>query len=171
LLDASDHVRGTLVATGGPQPATFWLPLAEPTLRWPAVLERLLRAPETPPSPRDVALRHGPVHIVPIRGGGAAYVQSTYAWRTDGAPTVARVAVHGAGPSRDSVALGTTLSDALGVHPDSGATRTPVTPTDFRARVGELYSAMRDAMRRGDWPAFGKAYDELGKLLRLPAPK
>jgi hypothetical protein len=30
-----------------------------------------------------------------------------------------------------------------------------------------LYAAMRDALRRADWPAFGEAYEELGRLLRL----
>jgi len=156
---------------GGPQPATYWYPFSEPALRWPAVLERLLRVPETPQPPRDVSLRRGPVHVVPIRGGTAAYLQTTYAWRTDGAPTVARVAVHGAGAARDSVAFGVTLAEALGAHVDSIAERGPATPAAFRQRVSELYAAMRDALRRGDWTAFGRAYEELGRLLRLPAPQ
>jgi uncharacterized membrane protein (UPF0182 family) len=171
LLDASDRVRGLVVSIGGAQPGTYWYPLAEPGLRWPAVIERLLRVPETPVPPRDVTLRRGPVHVVPIRGGAAAYVQTTYAWRTDGAPTVARVAVHGAGASRDSVAFGSTLGDAVGVRPDATESTTAVTPADFRQRVNDLYAAMRDALRRGDWTAFGKAYDELGRLLRVPAAK
>jgi uncharacterized membrane protein (UPF0182 family) len=171
LLDASDRVKGIVASVGGPQPATYWYPLSEPVLRWPAVLERLLRVPDTPAPPRDVSLRRGPVHVVPIRGGGAAYVQTTYSWRTDGAPTIARVAVHGAGAARDSVAFGATLADAFGVHPDSTSQETAVTPADFRQRVNELYAAMRDALRRGDWTAFGKAYEELGRLLRVPVPK
>jgi len=35
----------------------------------------------------------------------------------------------------------------------------------LRARATRLYEAMRDAMRRGDWTAFGEAYDALGALL------
>jgi uncharacterized membrane protein (UPF0182 family) len=171
LLDASDRVRGLVVSVGGAQATTYWYPFAEPGLRWPAVIERLLRVPETPVPPRDVTLRRGPVHVVPIRGGAAAYVQTTYAWRSDGAPTVARVAVHGAGASRDSVAFGSTLGDAAGVRPDANESPAPVTPTDFRQRVNDLYAAMRDALRRGDWIAFGKAYDDLGRLLRVPAAK
>jgi hypothetical protein len=30
---------------------------------------------------------------------------------------------------------------------------------------------MRDALQRGDWQAFGKAYDDLGRLLKLPTAK
>jgi hypothetical protein len=171
LLDAADRVRGLIVSVGGAQATTYWYPLAEPGLRWPAVIERLLRVPDTPVPPRDVILRRGPVHVVPIRGAAAAYVQTTYAWRSDGAPTVARVAVHGAGASRDSVAFGSTLGDAAGVRPDAAETITAVTPADFRQRVNDLYAAMRDALRRGDWTTFGTAYDELGRLLRIPAAK
>jgi uncharacterized membrane protein (UPF0182 family) len=112
------------------------------------------------------------VHVVPIRGGNAAYLQTTYAWRPDGAPTVARVAVHGAGAARDSVAFGTTLGEAAGVRPEPQDSNAVVlTPADFRQRVDNLYGAMRDALRRGDWTAFGKAYDDLGRVLRAPAPK
>ena len=171
LLDAADRVRGMIVSVGGPQPATYWYPFAEPGLRWPAVLERLLRAPETQAQPRDVALRRGSVHAVPVRGGGAAYAQTTYAWRTDGAPTVTRVAIYGTGSARDSVGVGPSLAEAAGVTPDSSSLATTVlTPEGFRRRVDELYAAMRDAMRRGDWAAFGRAYEDLGQLLRSPSP-
>ncbi|HEX6051475.1 MAG TPA: UPF0182 family protein [Gemmatimonadaceae bacterium] len=167
LLDAGDRARGLVVAVGGPQPATYWYPLTEPGLRWPAVLERLARIPDSPPPARDVSIRRGPVRVVPLRGGAAAYLQTTYAWRSDGAPTVIRVAIHGTGITRDSVAVGATLGDAAGVpvpHPDSSDVS--LTPERFRARVNELYSAMRDALRRADWAAFGKAYEDLGRVLR-----
>lgn len=170
VLDLAERVRGIIASVGGPQPTTYWYPLTEPGVRWPAVLERLLRVPETPAPPRDVSLRRGPVHVVPLRGGAAAYLQTTYAWRSDGAPTVARVAVHGAGATRDSVAFGLTLAETVGVRPETTDSST-VTPADFRQRVNVFYAAMRDALRRGDWLAFGKAYDDLGRLLRLPAPK
>ena len=107
-----------------------------------------------------------------MRGGTAVYLQTTYAWRTDGAPTVARVAIHGAGITRDSVAFGTTLGEAAGVRPGpQDSTTMALAPADFRQRVNGLYAAMRDALRRGDWTAFGKAYDDLGRVLRASAPK
>ena len=171
LLDVGERVKGVMISVGGPQPVTYWYPLAEPGLRWPAVLERLMRAPETPAPPRDVTLRRGPVRIVPIRGGTAAYLQTTYAWRADGAPTVARVAVYSGGATRDSVAFGLSLAEAVGVRPETTDANAVMTQADFRRRVNELYAAMREALRRGDWTAFGKAYDDLGRVLKVPTPK
>lgn len=166
VLDAAERVRGFVVAVGGAQPATFWYPLAEPTVRWPAVLERLQRTAEHTPPARDAPLRRGTVRAIPIRGGSAAFVQTTYVWRTDGPPTIARVAIHGAGATRDSVTVGRSLADAMGIPPDGlGGDRTPATPADFRARVSELYAAMREALQRGDWMAFGAAYEELGRII------
>jgi uncharacterized membrane protein (UPF0182 family) len=40
----------------------------------------------------------------------------------------------------------------------------------MRARAAALYGEMRDAMRRGDWTAFGRALDALGATLRAPSP-
>ena len=171
ILDGSERVRGIIVSVGGPQPLTYWLELPEPSLRWPAVLERLLRVPESPAPPRDVTLRRGPVRAVPMRGGAAAYLQTTYAWRSDGAPTVARVAIHGTGAARDSVGFGFTLAEAVGMRPETSDAASTVTPAVFRQRVNDLYAAMRGALQRGDWAAFGKAYDDLGRLLKLPTAK
>jgi hypothetical protein len=171
LLDVGERVKGVMISVGGTQPVTYWYPLAEPGLRWPAVLERLMRAPETPAPPRDVTLRRGPVRVVPIRGGTAAYLQTTYAWRADGAPTVARVAVYGGAAAHDSVAFGLSLAEAVGMRPDTTGVNAAMTPAAFRQRVNELYAAMREALRRGDWTAFGKAYDDLGRVLRVPTPK
>ena len=171
LLDAADRVRGLIVGVGGTQPQTYWYPLADPGVRWPAVLERLLRAPDNPSPARDVSLRRGPVHVVPLSGGAAAYLQTTYAWRSDGAPTIARIAVHGAGSTRDSVAFGQSLAEAAGVRAEPADSASNLTPADFRKRVDDLYAGMRDAMRRGDWTAFGKAYEELGRLLRTTSAK
>ena len=79
------------------------------------------------------------------------------------------VAIHGAGATRDSVAFGQFLAEAAGVRPDPGIGDTMLTPVVFRQRVDALYTAMREALRRGDWVAFGKAYDDLGRLVRSPA--
>jgi hypothetical protein len=38
---------------------------------------------------------------------------------------------------------------------------------DLRARAESLYHDMRDALRRGDWPSFGRAFDALGGALRV----
>jgi len=78
-------------------------------------------------------------------------------------PSLARVAT----VIGDTVRAGPSLAAALGVAPDAqGGAAT--TPTDLRARVASLYGEMRDALRRGDWSAFGRAFEALGTALRAP---
>jgi uncharacterized membrane protein (UPF0182 family) len=36
---------------------------------------------------------------------------------------------------------------------------------DLKTSATALYAAMRDALRRGDWAAFGRAFDALGRVL------
>jgi hypothetical protein len=69
----------------------------------------------------------------------------------------------------DSVRAGTSLASALGVAPRSGGT-VARGPAESRMRAESLYTAMREALRRGDWPAFGRAFDALGGTLQ-PAPR
>jgi uncharacterized membrane protein (UPF0182 family) len=88
-----------------------------------------------------------------------------YRWRPGTSPTLAQVAVVVA----DTARVGSSLASALGIvaRPPGGAMATPV---ETRVRAESLYTAMRDAMRRGDWPAFGRAFDALGTALRA-APR
>ena len=165
LLDVSDRVRGLIVGTGGGggggggERQTFWFELQRPGPKWTTVIDRL-RGADTAGAVRDAALTRGPIRAVPI-GSELAFVQPAYAWRLQGAPSLARVGVL----LGDSVHFGHSLSLIAGAH-------TPVTPapvaepsSDLRARAATLYAAMREALRRGDWIAFGKAFDALGKLL------
>ena len=69
----------------------------------------------------------------------------------------------------DTMRAGPTLSTALGLAARAPGT-TAATPTDLRSRASALYTEMREAMRRGDWSAFGRALDALGAALRAPAP-
>jgi len=70
---------------------------------------------------------------------------------------------------QDSVLTGRTLADALGVAaPVDPSTTEPISDESLRARAGRLYDAMREALRRGDWAAFGEAYEALGALLARP---
>ena len=71
----------------------------------------------------------------------------------DGPPTLAAVAV----ATADSVRAGTSLTAALGVE----RAQAPELPEDPAA----LWRAMRDALRRADWRAFGDAFDRLGRAL------
>jgi len=65
----------------------------------------------------------------------------------------------------DSLLIAPSIAQSAGSLPPL---TTPVSSTpgvDVRGRAAVLYGRMRDAMRRGDWTAFGQAFDELGKLL------
>jgi uncharacterized membrane protein (UPF0182 family) len=160
LVDAREHLRGVVVATGGVQPATVWRALDAPTARWSAVIERLRRPPEPLPGEREERVVRGPVRVAPLPAG-ALFVQPHYTWRTTGAPTLARVMVM----AGDSVDSGRTLSAALGLADRDTPFSRPATAEEFRAAVQAAYDAMRAALRQGDWRAFGDGYEALGQLL------
>lgn len=166
VLDEAGRVRGALLATGGASRDTWWLPLSRPTVRWDEVLAQLQGAPDGAAlAPRNVRQVAGRTRVVPTRWG-ALYAQAVYTFARDGAPTLLRVGVT-TGLPRDSVRFGRTFAAATGVEPArlDSMPPPPATPAQFRARVEQLYDAMRGALRRGDWTAFGRAYDELGMLL------
>ena len=85
-------------------------------------------------------------------------VQPRYDWRGGGAPRLLYVAAL----SGDSVRAARTLLQLAGRVPET----TRVTTTDFRTRVNDLYAELRRASARGDWAAYGRAFDALGALLR-----
>jgi hypothetical protein len=94
-----------------------------------------------------------------------AFVQSAYAWPPEGPPALVRVGVI----DQDTVFAGRTLADAFGVTPRVDPTvGEPITDESLRVRASRLYEAMREALRRGDWTAFGEAYEALGALLSRP---
>jgi uncharacterized membrane protein (UPF0182 family) len=160
LLDEQDRVRGVIAAESGIQRMTAWIPLTSDGARWGGVLDRL-RSADT--ASHDNGLVRSPVRVVPVTRQ-ALYTQSLYQWRPGGSPRLARVAAL----LDDSVRVGATLAAAV------GGTRAPratePTPRDLRARADSLYHAMRDALARGDWTAFGRAFDALGAALRPRGP-
>jgi uncharacterized protein len=158
LLDERERVRGIIAAEGGPHRVTAWIPMASDGARWGAVLDRL-RGADT--SAHENGLVRGPARVVPV-GGRPAYLQSVYQWRPGGSPRLIHVGVVAA----DSVFQGPTLVGALGGAPSTG----PFGPQTLRDRADSLYRAMRDALGRGDWAAFGHAFDELGVTLRRRVP-
>jgi uncharacterized membrane protein (UPF0182 family) len=163
VLDAADRVRGTVVATGGADYEVRWEPAKTAGPRWGVILDRLHRAIDSASqsvTTRDAPLVRGSVRILPT-GSDRAYVQTAYAWRTDGAPAVRLVAVM----IGDTVRTGATIAAAAGL-PAPVLPVTPLSPAEFRARVEALYAEMREALKRGDWLAFGTAYESLGRVLR-----
>jgi hypothetical protein len=168
ILDATDRVRGVLVASGGADYEAKWLPSQTAGPRWPVIIDRLHRAIDSSnvgAGARDAPLVRGPVRVVPFERT-AAYVQTAYAWRADGVPTVRLVAIL----VGDSVRTGITVTAAAGL-PAPTLPTIPLSAEEFRSRVDQLYGEMRQAMRRGDWLAFGAAYESLGRLLRSTPQK
>jgi hypothetical protein len=160
LIDEPGRVRGVIAAESGPQRVTAWIPLTSDGARWGGVVDRL-RASDT--ASHESGLVRSPVRVLPVRGQ-AFYAQSIYQWRPGGSPRLARVAA----VVGDSVRIAPTLVSAVGAA--QPARSTEQTPRDFRARADSLYRVMRDALARGDWTTFGRAFDALGTSLRPAVP-
>jgi uncharacterized membrane protein (UPF0182 family) len=159
LVDETDRLRGLLIGTGGTSRTTYWYPLANAGPRWSNILDRLRSVDSAGSAAREGPLAHGRVRAVPVRSG-IAFVQPSYRWRGQGVPTVARVAQL-TGDSVRSIAPPFGVSTAATLAAAAG-------PSDFRTSVATLYAAMKDALRRGDLVAFGKAFDALGRALAQP---
>jgi uncharacterized membrane protein (UPF0182 family) len=127
--------------------------------RWGNVLDRL-RAVDT--SSRENGLVRSPLRALPV-AAHPLYMQAVFQWRPGGSPRLLHVEVM----ASDSLHVGPTLAAALGVSSPPRAAEPA--PPDLRVRADSLYQAMRDALARGDWTAFGRAFDALGASLR-PRP-
>ncbi len=154
LVDDTDRLRGLIIGTGGVRSGTAWYPLPTPGPRWTAVLDRLRSVDSAGSTVREGPLAHGRVRAVAVRGG-IAFVQPTYRWRPQAAPTLSRVATLSGDTARS-------VPPPLGpVDHTSPSTK----PGSIQATPMALYHAMRDALRRGDWAAFGRAFEALGHAL------
>lgn len=165
IVDAADRLRGVYTAAGGVDYEPQWTPLDTLGPRWATILERLRRALDsaataTMRSAGGSAMVRGPVRAI-SSGRRIAFVQTAYEWRPEAAPTARLSALL----MNDSVHVGRTVMAAAGIA-EPAVPAVQLTPEAFRARVAGLYGEMRDALSRGDWMAFGVAYEALGKLLR-----
>lgn len=161
LLDAAERLRGTVTSPGGGRYDPRWHPLDSAGPHWQVIVDRLQHAGDSlRASVRNARLAQGAVRVIPTDDGVTAF-QTTYVLRADGTPQVLFTTLL----IGDETAVGSTLMEAAGM-PMPTLPATPPTPEEFRARVESLYEIMRDAMRRGDWNAFGAAYEALGRLLR-----
>ncbi|MEK7239141.1 MAG: UPF0182 family protein [Gemmatimonadota bacterium] len=156
VVDAADHVRGAFVALGGARPATALVEAAD-ARTWSAILDQVQRTADSArigasrPHPR-----HGRVQVIPTTNG-LHVIQGFYDWPPDRAPSLAGVvALHG-----DRASVGHSLVVALG-----GPPHPRTSDQGLRPRLARLYGEMQDAMRRGDWVAFGRAMEALGRVAR-----
>ena len=168
VLDSTDRISGLMIRTAGQYGTTHWLAYDSGSTRWNSLLERLHQLIDSSVAlPADTRIVRGPVRAIPM-SGAVALVQPAYWWKPGAPPALARVGV-----ARDTVAaVGATLAAALGVAvpSPSEAGPGPAGTGDFRTRVRRLYEAMREALRRGDWDAFGRAYDALGQITAPEKP-
>jgi uncharacterized membrane protein (UPF0182 family) len=156
IVNAAGAVAGAVSTTTGAVGETTWIPASRDD-RWSDVLDRLQRAADSAGAGRQRrSPRRGHVMTIPTTEG-LVYVQGHYDWPTDAAPVLTGVAAMRAGVVR----AGPTISDALGMPTPAGTA-----PGAFRASVDALHRRMADALRRGDWVAFGSAFSALGQLLR-----
>jgi hypothetical protein len=157
LLDRNERVGGLFIALGGPTPRSLWMPVGETAPMWNEALDRLRAADTVPAS----LLVRGYVRPIVVNGQ-VVLVQPRYDWRGSGAPRL----LYTAALSADSVRSARTLLQLAGRLPISA----PLGGADLRTRVRQLYDEMRRAAARGDWAAFGRAFDTLGALLRDRQP-
>jgi uncharacterized membrane protein (UPF0182 family) len=124
--------------------------------------------PET--ARREARLTAGRVEpLVTTRG---LLLMQTVRWtRGDGSVVIARVGI----TDGEQIGIGTTIADALaGIGAAVGGPRPRTVPgmamleEPVEGAAARLYETMRQAMRRGDWTAFGVAFDSLGRVLGRP---
>lgn len=106
-----------------------------------------------------------------VTSRGILYIQTALETRPDGRLGFRQVAVS----DGSTVGVGPTLADALTslgetVERPSGAPGGPVPSGATRERDAPVrwYDAMRQAMKQGNWSAFGAAFDSLGRALGRP---
>jgi uncharacterized membrane protein (UPF0182 family) len=161
LVDENDRLRGLFIGTGGTARTTMWYSLSAAGPGWSAILSRLRSLDSAGTAAREGPLVTGRVRSVPVHSG-IAFLQPRYRWRPPNTP-----------PALYRVAL---LDDsakllAPNVTAPSRPTEAPATPGDLRASIAALYSTMREALKRGDWVAFGRAFDALGRAIGAASPR
>jgi uncharacterized membrane protein (UPF0182 family) len=173
LLDGADRINGVVTVGGGIARQTWWDSTTNPRLQWGAVAGRMQAALDSARvalpdgARREPRFRNGRITTI-MTTTGPLMVQPLLWNRGDGPPTIARfVAADGL-----RLGVGATLADALG---RLGDIPMPAVPHDESVEQGassdaarRWYTAMREALRRGDWVAFGAAFDSLGRVLERP---
>jgi hypothetical protein len=176
LLDESDVIAGVATVTGGAEQVTWWSPSAAPSIRWPVALERLrayddsVQGQAADSSRRELRVRRGRVASIST-SRGVLLVQPVQITRADGRVIVSRVAI----TDGTAVGVGGTLAAALTALGETVVGSMPVgtadRPEDVERIEGDAarwYERMRQAMKQGNWSAFGAAFDSLGRVLGRP---
>ena len=170
IVDAGGLVVGVMRAMGGGAPRLQWEPLRGASPRWDALragtaaLEDSLRgtAPEGLRSAAVLVTRPSLID----RDRQLLVVRTARAISRTGRIEGTRVGVSDGVRS----GIGRTLEEAADraqlIVPGGRAIRTAAVAEDPLDRAARWYARMREALRQGDWPAFGAAFDSLGRDLR-----
>lgn len=161
LIDASEHVTGAVIAVGGSVRRTYSVPLSAPGARWSTITGQLKTALDSAlPLAAGTRVVRGSIRVAPVVGG-FLFTQSAFGRR----PELPTVVVRSAVLVGNNVTVGRSVAQALGA-PVGGSDTASLTPAAYRARATALHAQMRAALARGDWTAFGVAFDALGALLK-----
>jgi len=147
LVDSTDRVRGVMVSVGGASRRTVWFEMG-PGPKWPAIADHF-RALDSTTGRRSPRPLHSAIRTMPL-GNRLVFVQPVFSYPREDSPTLSYV----------GVIDGETARRLAGLRRDG----TPVAGGDLRAQVQAAYAAMRSALARGDWVAFGRAMESLGRI-------
>ncbi len=159
VVDSARVVRGVLIAPGGRDRTVRWFPVSDEA-RLPLLLDATRQVVDSLRRGR-ADVRRGWSRILPATGL-VRVVVPLHTVRGDGAPALDAVVVADA----RHVGVGETAVAAASARPAAGAAG-DATATD-RAPLQSLYARMRAALARGDFGAFGAAFDALGRALGVP---
>ena len=152
LLDSLEHVRGFMINVGGDRRRTAWYDAPATGARWPAIADRL-QALDSATGRRAPRLQHRALRPTPV-DRRMLYLQPVFSVPLDDSPGLAFVAV---------LAGDTARKVAPARHEGTAASG------DVRGQVQAIYAAMRAALQRNDWIAFGRAMDALSRVAGNPA--
>ncbi len=173
LVSSADAIAGVVVATGGAAPRATWVPAPATPIgaRWQDLLDSTaapVAAPQAtlgnPAGAREApGVVDGALHVVPTTDG-PLFVRSQYVFGADNRPSIAATSVVVGG----RVLRGPVLRSLVPGSGAPGAATAQLRPTVPEDRLGAargLYGDARRALQRGDWGAFGRALDDLGRVL------
>lgn len=156
-IDARGVIRGVLIAPGGEDRRTRWLPHAEAT-SYDAIMRSAQEVSDSLRQPGSLSgARQGATRILP--GAGPPRFLTPYFSLRDGRPTRLSAVMITDGRRRGVAA---DVPEAVVTWQDG--IRTAATPS----AATSLYRQMRDALQRGAWTEFGAAFDALGRALGVP---
>jgi hypothetical protein len=146
LVDTADRVRGVMVSVGGANRRTVWFELG-PGPKWSTLADRF-RSLDSTGGRRAARPLHAAIRAMPV-GNRLVFVQPVFAYYREESPTLSYVGVIDGEAARRLAGL-----------------RRDGTPAgaDLRGQLQAVYAAMRNALARNDWVAFGRAMESLSRI-------